>query len=245
MATKITKVFSNQEVKRMDMIKAGSDTIIRTDSDEIWVHSPDKGLASNEFVLVPDKGMIEQLDLLINVVRQKWDSIDDKYFDLTPDEIKEFKESMIKYPTGLKDTFISTWLQINAGKGEKLFAVSDPEKLGTDIAEQLHDCGFDISVRMSLPMCIIDKIRLLTPAMMKRREEYINEEHQQQLENIEKTGTLNGSGTSGGGSSECGAGCYIAAGIGLVLAGAALWWGYNNFLGDQYVDEPITLPDDY
>ena len=51
--------------------------------------------------------------------------------------------------------------------------------------------------------------------------------------------------SSGGSSDGCGAGCYIAAGLGILALGAALWWGYNNFIGNDYTEDTIELPDNY
>jgi len=247
MVAVIQKMFTDQEIKKMDNIKIEGNTIARDIDGNVYIYVEEKGVTPKKYILISEPTRKAQFNKLLDVTLCNWDNIPEDEYDLTPEEIKEFKNSMVNYPTALKEIFVSTWLQINAAKKEKLFTVSNPEELGIAIAEELHNAGVNISTDMTIPMAVRNKIFLFLDSMMKRREEYNDEEHQQQLENIEKTGTLDGSGTKGGsgGSSECGAGCYVGAGVGLVLAGAALWWGYNNFLGDQYTDEPIILSDDF
>jgi len=70
----------------------------------------------------------------------------------------------------------------------------------------------------------------------------INNLKEKEVDDMVKSITSSG---GSGGSAECGIGCYIGAGLALIAVGAALWWGYNNFIGDGVSDEPIAIPDNY
>jgi len=96
---------------------------------------------------------------------------------------------------------------------------------------------------------VIIKEVLIDPGFKTIETEYekvvittINNLKEKEVDDMVKTITSSG---GGGGSAECGIGCYIGAGLALVAVGAALWWGYNNFIGDGVSDEPIAIPDNY
>jgi len=57
--------------------------------------------------------------------------------------------------------------------------------------------------------------------------------------------TRSNSSSMGGGSSDCGVGCYIGVGLGMLAVGAVLYFGYNHFFGDGVSedDNDITIID--